>query len=118
MLCWFHSCGLKNSVISTSIDERGVHGPMLPGHVYIYCTNLSERQLKLIAETGGKISISMESNMQMGMGIPPVRACIEHGIKPSLSIDTSTAIARTYFLRCGWTCKRIDAWITSFSQQM
>ncbi|KAK1143582.1 hypothetical protein N8T08_006192 [Aspergillus melleus] len=93
MLCCSHSCGLNNSVISTGLDERADTGLMLPGHVYIHCTNLSERQVKLIAETKGKVSIAMETDMQMGMGLPPIRSCLEHGIQPSLSIDTSAAVA-------------------------
>lgn len=93
MLCCSHSCALKNSVICTGLDERADNGLMLPGHVYIHCTNLSERQMTLIAESQGKISIAMETDMQMGMGIPPIRACIEHGIQPSLSIDTTAAVA-------------------------
>ncbi|OQE23220.1 hypothetical protein PENSTE_c009G02445 [Penicillium steckii] len=93
MLCCSHSCGLKNSVISTGLDERADNDLMLPGHVYIHCTNLSDRQIQLIAKTEGKVSIAMETDMQMGMGIPPIRNCLKHGIQPSLSIDTSTAVA-------------------------
>ncbi|CAG7915463.1 unnamed protein product [Penicillium olsonii] len=93
MLCCSHSCGLKNSVITAGIDELADNELLLPGHVYIHCTNLSERQMTLIAESEGKISIAMETDMQMGMGTPPIRAFIEHGIQPSLSIDTSAAVA-------------------------
>ncbi|BCS17676.1 uncharacterized protein APUU_10504S [Aspergillus puulaauensis] len=93
MLCCSHSCALKNSCITTGIDELADNNLMLPGHVYIHCTNLTDRQMALVAQSQGKIAIAMETDMQMGMGIPPIRACLEHGIQPSLSIDTAAAVA-------------------------
>ncbi|KAJ5352351.1 Metallo-dependent hydrolase [Penicillium brevicompactum] len=93
LLCCSHPCGLENSIITKDIEERASHGLMKPGHVYIHCTNLTKREIELIAESKGKISVATETDMQMGMGIPPIRACIEHGINPSLSIDTSAAVA-------------------------
>ncbi|CAG8014675.1 unnamed protein product [Penicillium salamii] len=93
LLCCSHSCAVENSIITKDIEDRANHGLMMPGHVYIHCTNLTKREIELIAESKGKVSIATETEMQMGMGIPPIRACIEHGINPSLSIDTSSAVA-------------------------
>lgn len=93
MLCCSHSCGIENSIITKDIEYRAEHGLLKAGHVYIHCTNLTKRELDLIAKSNGKISIATETDMQMGMGIPPIRACIESGINPSLSIDTSSAVA-------------------------
>ncbi|KAJ5181232.1 Metallo-dependent hydrolase [Penicillium cf. griseofulvum] len=93
MLCCSHSAALKGSVLTKGLEERADHGLMLPGHVYIHCTNLTSHEIKLIAETGGKIAIAPETEMQMGMGIPPFRLCIDNGLNPSISIDTSSAVA-------------------------
>jgi cytosine/adenosine deaminase-related metal-dependent hydrolase len=93
MLCCSHSAPLKTSILSNGLLERADNGLMLPGHVYIHCTNLSDHEMRLIRDTGGKISIAPETEMQMGMGVPPLRACINNGLKPSLSIDTSSAVA-------------------------
>ena len=88
MLCNSHSAPQKNSILNKGIRERADHGLMLPGHVYIHCTNLTHQEWRLIAETGGKVSIAPETEMQMGMGLPPFRACMDHGIDISLSTDT------------------------------
>lgn len=93
MLCCSHSCAVVNSIITKDIEERHHHDLLLPGHVYIHCNNFSPSEIKLVAESGGKVSIATETEMQMGMGIPPLRYCIENGLKPSLSIDTSAAVA-------------------------
>jgi cytosine/adenosine deaminase-related metal-dependent hydrolase len=93
LLCCSHSCAIENSIITKDIEDRAEHGLLMPGHVYIHCTNLTRREIGLIAQSNGKVSIATETEMQMGMGIPPIRACIEHGINPSLSIDTSSAVA-------------------------
>lgn len=93
LLCCSHSCAVENSIVTKDIENRASHGLMKPGHVYIHCTNLTKREIELIAESKGRVSIATETEMQMGMGIPPIRACIEHGINPSLSIDTSAAVA-------------------------
>ncbi|CAG8167321.1 unnamed protein product [Penicillium salamii] len=93
LLSCSHSCAIENSIITKDIEDRAQHDLLIPGHVYIHCTNLTKREIDLIAKSGGKISVATETEMQMGMGVPPIRACIESGINPSLSIDTSTAVA-------------------------
>ncbi|KAL0930082.1 amidohydrolase [Colletotrichum truncatum] len=93
MLCCSHTAGVRNSVITNGLEELNDNNLLFPGHVYIHCTGLTERDMDLIADSGGKISIAMETDMQMGMGIPPLRDCLNRGLKPSLSIDTSAAVA-------------------------
>lgn len=93
MLCCSHSAAIKSTNLCYGIMERADNGLMLPGHVYIHCTNLTDEELDLIAKTGGKVSIAPETEMMMGMGFPPFRACLDHGIDPSLSLDTSSAAA-------------------------
>jgi cytosine/adenosine deaminase-related metal-dependent hydrolase len=92
MLCCSHSCGVVNSMVTKDIIERHHHKLLYPGHVYIHCNGMSPEEVKLVAESGGKVSIATETEMQMGMGIPPFRLCIEAGLNPSLSIDTSAAV--------------------------
>lgn len=93
MLCCSHTGPFMNTRMCNGLSELHDHGLMLPGHVYIHCTGLSDHEMGLIAETGGKVSIATETEMQMGMGLPPVRACINHGIKPTLSVDTSSIVS-------------------------
>lgn len=53
---------------------------------------MTPEEVKLVAESGGKVSIATETEMQMGMGIPPFCRCLDAGLKPSLSIDTLAAV--------------------------
>ncbi|RMJ18020.1 hypothetical protein CDV36_002272 [Fusarium kuroshium] len=57
--------GLKESGI------RAFFGFMHPGHVYIHNTNLTDHEMGLIAKSGGKIALSADADVQMGMGYPP-----------------------------------------------
>ncbi|HKR90396.1 MAG TPA: amidohydrolase family protein [Phenylobacterium sp.] len=88
MLCCSHTGATKHTVLNNGVRERADRGLMLPGHVYIHCPSLTHREWQLIADTGGKVSIAPETEMQMAMGIPPFRACMDHGVKVSLSTDT------------------------------
>ena len=96
MLCCSHTAPFMNTNLHNGVKELADHGLLLPGHVHIHCTSLSHHEMGLLAASGGKVSIATETEMQMGMGIPPIRACIEHGIKPTLSIDTSSVVGPDY----------------------
>ncbi|KAH8777692.1 hypothetical protein F5883DRAFT_696506 [Diaporthe sp. PMI_573] len=108
MFCCSHSAPVKNSVLCGGVMERADRGLMLPGHLYIHCTNLTDHEFSLIAQTGGKVSVSVETEMQMGMGLPPLRYCLNHGIDPSLGLDTSSAVSPDLFgqMRLGLQLQR------------
>ncbi|MFD4571006.1 amidohydrolase family protein [Streptomyces sp. NPDC058417] len=72
-----------------AIDAMYAHGFMAPGHVYVHGSSLSEDSYRRIAETGGSLSISTESEQHAGQGYPPTHAARAHGIPVSLSMDTS-----------------------------
>ncbi|KAE8371825.1 Metallo-dependent hydrolase [Aspergillus bertholletiae] len=96
MLCCSHTAPFMNTNLHNGVQELADRGLLLPGHVHIHCTSLNHHEMELLARSGGKISIATETEMQMGMGIPPIRACIEHGIKPTLSVDTTSIVAPDY----------------------
>ncbi|KAL2277303.1 hypothetical protein FJTKL_00143 [Diaporthe vaccinii] len=91
LLCCSHSSAVPNSALTSDIETRADLGHMHPGHVYIHCTSLTDHEMSLIAKTGGKIALSPDTDIQMGMGFPPLRKALSHGLRPSLSIDTSSA---------------------------
>lgn len=88
MLCASHETPIKFSIMNGGMRERADHGLLLPGHVYIHCTGLSDLEWRLVADTGGKVSIAPETEMQMAQGIPPFEACIRNGVPISISTDT------------------------------
>lgn len=91
LLCCSHSSAVPSSQLTSDIETRADLGFMHPGHVYIHCTNLTDHEMGLIANSGGKIALSPDTDIQMGMGFPPLRLALAHGLRPSLSIDTSSA---------------------------
>src|SRR5438270_746905 len=59
---------------------------------YIHCCYFDDEEWQLVKDTGGKISIASQIEMQMGHGQPPIGKSLRHGLRPSLSIDVvSTA---------------------------
>ena len=79
-----------------------------PDTTYIHCCYLSDEEWKLVADSGGTISIAPQVEMQMGHGWPPTGTCIEHGLKPSLSIDVTTTVPGDMFtqMRAAFGCER------------
>lgn len=63
-----------------------------PDITYVHGNAFGPDDLKLIADTGGTLSLSPEVEAQMGFGFPPLRAMLDAGLRPSLSIDVPTAM--------------------------
>jgi cytosine/adenosine deaminase-related metal-dependent hydrolase len=64
---------------------------------YIHCCYFSEDEWRLVADTGGRISIAPQVEVQMGHGWPPFAKAIEYGLRPSLSIDVVTTVPGDMF---------------------
>ncbi len=77
---------------------------------YIHCDNLSEDEWRLIASTGGHVSISAPIEMEMGHGVPPFQQALAHGIRPSLSVDVETQMPGDLFtqMRTAFTLQRMQ----------
>lgn len=75
----------------------GRAGLMGPDNEYIHCTRLNDEAWKLIADTGGKVSIAGPIEMQMRHGMPPIQEALDRGIRPSLSVDVETNMAADMF---------------------
>ena len=83
-------------------------GLLGPDKEYIHCTQLNEATWKLIADTGGKVSIAPAIEMQMRHGMPPFQAALDHGIRPSLSVDVECNMTADMFsiMRSAFTLQR------------
>jgi cytosine/adenosine deaminase-related metal-dependent hydrolase len=64
---------------------------------YIHCVTFTDGAWKLVAGSGGHVSLACAIEMGMGMGIPPIQQALDHGIRPSLSIDVETEIPGDMF---------------------
>jgi len=90
------------------LDAMARAGLMGPDNEYIHCTRLSEATWKAIADTGGKVSIAPAIEMQMQHGYPPFQQALDHGIRPSLSVDVECNMTSDSFtiMRTAFTFQR------------
>jgi len=82
---------------SEALEQLGKAGLMRADNEYIHCVRLSQAAWKFIADTGGKVSIATPIEMQMRHGMPPIQTALDHGIRPSLSVDVETNMAADMF---------------------
>jgi cytosine/adenosine deaminase-related metal-dependent hydrolase len=68
-----------------------------PDTTYIHCCHFSDEEWQLVKDTGGKISIAPQVELQMGHGWPPFLKSLEHDLRPSLSIDVVTTVPGDMF---------------------
>jgi cytosine/adenosine deaminase-related metal-dependent hydrolase len=89
-------------------DLDQVKGVMGPDNEYIHCTQLSETTWKMIADSGGKVSIAPAIEMQMRHGMPPFQTALDHGVRPSLSVDVECNMTADMFsiMRSAFTLQR------------
>ena len=76
------------------LDEMDL---LRPGTTYIHCCHLSEAEWRMVAGSGGLVSIAAQVELQMGHGWPPVMKAMEHGLRPGLSIDVVTSLPGDMF---------------------
>ncbi|MDQ0597400.1 5-methylthioadenosine/S-adenosylhomocysteine deaminase [Streptomyces canus] len=72
-------------------------GLLGPDTTYIHCCYLSEEEWRMVADSGGTVSVAPQVETQMGHGWPPVMKAIEYGLRPSLSIDVVTTVPGDMF---------------------
>jgi 5-methylthioadenosine/S-adenosylhomocysteine deaminase len=83
-------------------------GMLGPDTTYIHCCYFSDEEWRLVADSGGTISIAPQVEAQMGHGWPPVNKAREYGLRPSLSIDVVTTVPGDMFtqIRAAFACER------------
>jgi 5-methylthioadenosine/S-adenosylhomocysteine deaminase len=75
---------------------------------YVHCCYFSDSEWRLVADSGGTVSIAPQVEVQMGHGWPPVNKALEYGLRPSFSIDVVTTVPGDMFtqMRCAFGCER------------
>jgi len=76
------------------LAEDGLLGPDC---CYVHCNNLAEDEYRLIADSGGAISMSPCGELHVGFGMPATIPALAHGIRPALSIDSVIFVAGDMF---------------------
>ena len=64
---------------------------------YIHCTDSTDEELDLIAETGGSASLAPYVELLMGHGPPPTGRLLDRGVRPSLSVDVVSSVPGEMF---------------------
>jgi cytosine/adenosine deaminase-related metal-dependent hydrolase len=81
--------GVRGATGDSGIRLMHEHGFMGPETIYVHAATLSPDSYDRIAATGGSASVSTESEQSAGQGYPPTWKLRDHGIRVSLSMDTS-----------------------------
>ena len=91
-----------------NIADLGLLGP---DTTYIHCTDSTDEELDLIAETGGTASVAPYVEMLMGHGPPPTGRLLQRGVRPSLSVDVVSSVPGEMFtqMRTALVAERIGA---------
>jgi cytosine/adenosine deaminase-related metal-dependent hydrolase len=71
----------------TALDQFAFHGLLGPDIVHVHCNACTARDWELLKRSEGRISTSPETELQMGMGHPPIREATDAGLVLSLSCD-------------------------------
>jgi cytosine/adenosine deaminase-related metal-dependent hydrolase len=103
------TCG-HNSQSKNVLFGPNAAGLLGPDITYIHCTQLLPDEFKIIADTGGHVSIAGPIEMTMGHGKPVYQRCLDHGITPSLSTDVEVTFTADSFsqMRTAMCLQRMD----------
>jgi len=119
-IAFARSLGLRMSVhvgcgslgpANRAIERLAEDGLLAADLTYIHCATLTAAALRLIADTGGTVSIAAPIEMMMGHGYPPFDRLADLGIRPSLSVDAETNIGADMFtqMRAAFAVSRLEA---------
>jgi cytosine/adenosine deaminase-related metal-dependent hydrolase len=82
-----HTGCVWGSVLTGGVGELDALGLLGPDMVHVHCNTLDDAEWDALARSGGKVSISVETELNMGMGRPVFARCRRHGLAPTLSAD-------------------------------
>jgi cytosine/adenosine deaminase-related metal-dependent hydrolase len=82
-----HTGCVWGSAMTGGVKEMHAHGLLGPEQVHVHCNTLDDVEWTFLADAGAKVSISPETELNMGMGRLAIGKCREFGIAPTLSCD-------------------------------
>lgn len=97
VLCSMHlGFGTWGSV-DRSIEKLNNIGLLGPDLNFAHANAVSPEEFKLVAESGGSISVTPEIEMMMGHGYPAAGMFVENGGRPVLGVDVVTSTGGDMF---------------------
>ncbi len=82
-----HTGCVWGSQITMGVRELDAAHLLGPDQVHIHCNTLGDEEWEMLARANAKVSISPETELNMGMGAPVFAQCRKFGIRPTLSCD-------------------------------
>jgi len=82
-----HTGCVWGSPICMGVREMDAASLLGADQVHIHCNTLGDEEWAMLARANAKVSISPETELNMGMGAPVFGKCRRFGIKPTLSCD-------------------------------
>jgi 5-methylthioadenosine/S-adenosylhomocysteine deaminase len=61
-----------------------------PDTTYVHCAGWDDTDWKMVAESGGTVSIPPGTEIFMSINIPPIQQALDAGVRPSFSVDAET----------------------------
>jgi cytosine/adenosine deaminase-related metal-dependent hydrolase len=81
-----------------SIESIHARGLLAEDLTFVHCCTSSDHEFALLAETGATASVSPQIAMlAKGFGMPATGRLLEHGVRPSLSIDSEMTASGDMF---------------------
>ena len=89
--------GVGTAGMHGKLGQLGKAGLLKDDTTYIHCTTLNDDEIRMIVDTGGLVSLATPVEMMMGHGMPPIQRFLNHGLRPSLSVDVETNVPNDMF---------------------
>ncbi|AHH20980.1 amidohydrolase family protein [Nocardia nova SH22a] len=83
-----HTGAATTSILLRGLRELHDHGLLLPGHLHVHVNGLNAQEWQLLADSGAVVTTSPETELQMGMGMLPLRPALDHGMAPGVGTDS------------------------------
>ncbi|WP_224362358.1 amidohydrolase family protein [Hyalangium versicolor] len=71
----------------SEVQRMAAEGLLGPDVLFVHCTRSSDEDLKRIADSGGSIAVTPESELQMGMGFPVTGRALRNRVRTTLGCD-------------------------------
>ncbi|MGI5286495.1 amidohydrolase family protein [Nonomuraea polychroma] len=79
------------------VEYLAEHNLLGPDVTLPHCNATTDHEYELIRRSWAHISLSPESEMHLGCGIPPTGRALRHGLRPSISTDVPSVMGTDMF---------------------
>ncbi len=91
--------GVLGADASRNVEGLGRAGLLGPDITLIHMTGMTDEAWRHVARDEVPVSLTPTSDAFIGSddALPPIQTCIEHGVRPSLSVDTEVSLSTDMF---------------------